>query len=208
MLTPKHLTQSQIGDLIVNDVSVLAPRMGEAVTRALARCARVPKTRQFPDGLNTRVYETERTSEVQLAYWQLGRDEEGHVVDKEKIVTNVKDPKHGWHFYRLATDVINARFGWQFGDSDHADDDELEWIRAVASIFESEGLSWGGRWKSIKDWPHFQWGKCAPSPVRSPAIYQAARDAGQTHDQALWSIWLAVGACYKSEVPRGVQIFA
>lgn len=208
MLTAKHLTRTQIAGLLINDVSILAPRMREAVERGLARCARVPRSETFPDGLNVVAYETERTPAVQEAYYQLGRDEKGNVVNPDFVVTNVEDPKYGWHFYRLATDLISSTKGWAFGDSDHSDHDELEWIRAVASIMESEGLAWGGRWKKIKDYPHFQWGKCLPTPKRSPEIYDAARAAGQSHDEALWSVWVAVGAARKDEAPRGLQLFA
>lgn len=76
---------------------------------------------------------------------------------KGEIVTNAK-PGQGFHNYGVAIDgalLIDGRtVSWDFGkdfDGDHVAD----WLE-VAAIFKGHGFSWGGDWKSFKDYPHFE----------------------------------------------------
>ena len=59
-----------------------------------------------------------------------------------------------WHGYGLAVDVISRQHLWDRPDS---------WFTDVAKIFSNHECRWGGEWKQ-KDLPHFQWGRCQPSP--------------------------------------------
>lgn len=92
-----------------------------------------------------------RSFEEQQALYNQGRTTKG------PIVTNAK-PGQGFHNYFLAIDgalLIDGKIvSWDFGrdfDGDHVAD----WIEVVA-IFKAHGFSWGGDWKSFKDFPHFE----------------------------------------------------
>jgi peptidoglycan L-alanyl-D-glutamate endopeptidase CwlK len=59
------------------------------------------------------------------------------------------------------------------------------WFRKVAEIFKANGCKWGGDWTS-PDLPHFQWGKCKPSPSdQARAIMRR---------EGMQGVWRAVGA--------------
>jgi LAS superfamily LD-carboxypeptidase LdcB len=81
-------------------------------------------------GYNITVVETYRTLQRQAKLFEQGRSEPG------QIVTNAQRGE-SYHNYGLALDI-----------SPVTDD--------IVSIFEYSGFEWGGRWKSIKDTPHFQ----------------------------------------------------
>jgi peptidoglycan L-alanyl-D-glutamate endopeptidase CwlK len=55
----------------------------------------------------------------------------------------------------------------------------------VAQAFVASGCKWGGDWKQ-KDLPHFQWGKCKPSPSDAARQIIAA--------QGMEAVWKAVDA--------------
>lgn len=186
MLTAKVLTEAEARKLVRRDLAELAPKFRVAVERTIARCRAIPKSAQFPNGIDAVVYEAVRTDALQQAYYALGRT----VIPPRYRVTNAKSAMGSWHFFGLAVDIVSASRGWQFGDSDHADQDELEWIREVAAIARTEGLDWGGDWPQ-KDYPHFQWGRLRASPSdRARALYAA----GATHADGLLNVWREVGA--------------
>lgn len=146
------------------DLSQLPPAMRRAVEAALADCK--------ADGLDAFVYEAGRSHELALVYYARGRT----VKPPERTVTNAPDETYTWHGYRLAVDVISRARGWDVTD---------EWFARVAVHFKRHGLKWGGDWKR-KDLPHFQWGKCKPSPSAR------ARELLRTEGRA--GVWRAVGA--------------
>ena len=81
-----------------------------------------------------------------------------------------------WHGYGLAVDVISESKGWGAG---------AEWFANVASVFKKFDCAWGGEWVDA-DLPHFQWGRCKPSPsalAREIIVSQGVR-----------GVWIAVGA--------------
>jgi hypothetical protein len=125
---------------VQNDIRLLAPKFGLAVGHALNICHR--------KGLDVVVQESLRSSELQEHYYAQGRTRPG------PIVTNARSSLYSWHGYGLAVDVISAARAWNT---------TAAWRQAVADVFKSCGLAWGGDW-SKPDLPHFQWGKCRPSP--------------------------------------------
>jgi peptidoglycan LD-endopeptidase CwlK len=151
--------------LLVNrDLTTLAPKFRDAVTQALADCA----TR----GLDAFAYEAYRSPELQALYYARGRS----VIPPTQTVTNAASNLYSWHGYCLAVDVISRAKGW---------DQPEAWFADVSASFAKFGCRWGGDW-TIKDLPHFQWGRCKPSPS------DQARLLIQTG--GFQAVWTAVGA--------------
>lgn len=151
--------------LAVNrDLGVLAPRFRRAVERALAECR--------ARGLDAFVYEGYRSPELQAHYHARGRT----IVPPYAPVTNARSNLHSWHGFGLAVDVISASVGWNPGEA---------WYARVAAIFRAHGLRWGGEWV-MRDLPHFQWGRCKPSPsARARELYAKG---------GVRAVWGVVGA--------------
>ena len=202
MLSAKGTLVVPVQALVRRDLSVCAPKFACAVANAVTACHAVGPSRQFPQGLDLYVYEAERTQELQTRYWELGRT----VVPPHKVVTNAQHVMRSHHFWRCAVDMISAKNGWGYGDSDHTDQDELEWIRAVAEEIKPLGLKWGGDWRQ-RDYPHFYWHEYAVSPTeRSFELYYQGtgwdwRRRGlkpiadrYEHEAGLRRVWLEVGA--------------
>jgi hypothetical protein len=124
------------------DLALLAPKFREAVERAVAECN--------ANGLDAYVYEGYRSDELQAVYYARGRT----VKPPHKPVTNARSNLYSWHGFSLAVDVISRSKGW---------DRPASWFADVAAIFKKHGCRWGGDWKQV-DLPHFQFGKCKPSP--------------------------------------------
>ena len=155
-------------------LSLLAPRFREAVEAAIAECV--------GQGLEATVYETWRSAELQALYWARGRT----VRPPLRPVTNARDHLESWHGYGLAVDVIHARRGWGA---------PVAWFAEVARVFARHGCRWGGEWR-VPDYPHFQWGRCKPSPSdRARALHA---------EGGLEAVWRAVGAW--EEPPVGQPI--
>ena len=149
---------------VTRELGLLAPRFREMVLLALADC----QTR----GLDAYVYEGYRSQELQALYYARGRT----IIPPFKPVTNAPSNLYSWHGYGLAVDVISQAHGWDQPES---------WFADVAASFQKYACRWGGEWK-MKDLPHFQWGRCRPSPS------DRAREL--LHMQGLEAVWQAVGA--------------
>jgi hypothetical protein len=148
-----------------NDLYLVAPKMRDAVDALLAEC--------IQRGLDAMVHETYRERATALAYYKRGRTQRPPLA----TVTNAPDETWSWHGYGLAVDIISRKKGWDAGDF---------WFTAVAECAERQGLlKWGGRW-TMKDLPHFQWGRCKASP--SDEARRILRESG------LPAVWRAVGA--------------
>jgi hypothetical protein len=153
-------------DAVNNDLSILAPQFRQAVQNALQDCQ--------SRGLDAVVYESYRSQALQAVYYARGRT----VIPPVQTVTNAASNLYSWHGYCLAVDVISRAHGWSPPQGD-------AWFAAVAVSFAKYGCRWGGEW-TIKDLPHFQWGRCKASPSN------LARQLITT--QGVQSVWRAVGA--------------
>ena len=99
-----------------------------------------------------------RTKEEQFELFRQGRDLVGgvwKVTDKSKVVTNLdgktKMSEHN-HKPSRAIDIAPYPIDWK----------DIDRFKEVANIVKEEAdklgikLIWGGDWKSMKDYPHFQ----------------------------------------------------
>jgi peptidoglycan L-alanyl-D-glutamate endopeptidase CwlK len=150
--------------VVRRELDLLAPLFQDAVERALRDC--------WSRHIDAYVYETYRTAELQALYYARGRT----VIPPLKRVTNASNNLYSWHGYGLAVDVISKAHGWNRPES---------WFAEVAKAFKAQNCRWGGDW-TMKDLPHFQWGRCKPSPS------DRARQILQT--DGVEGVWKAVGA--------------
>lgn len=149
----------------VTDLSVVAPKLREAVTRVLQGMK--------DDGWKPKVVETLRTSDRQQFLFGKGRTPEqcvakgvadiyGWPACPDGIVTNAPFPQNSWHGFGLAVDI--------------AEDDATPWIasqafwHALGRHAGENGLLWGGAWRRLPDLPHVQWAGCALSPSVSDKL--------------------------------------
>jgi hypothetical protein len=151
---------------VSRDLSLLAPRFNEAVIAAIAECNK--------QGYDAWIYEAYRTNELQELYYRRGRV----VIPPKKPVTNAKTNLYSWHGYGLAVDVVSKARLWE-------PDGGTQWFRAIAEIFKRHDCKWGGDWIKA-DPPHFQWGRCKPSPSDLARLILREDGTG--------GVWKAVGA--------------
>jgi len=116
-----------VGNTSTIDTVYLHPSIQDALTKGLKICKQ--------KGYDVIVCETYRTPQRQEKLYAQGRTEPGSIVTQAKAYQS-------FHNYGLAVDLM-LRDGSTITDS-------------IASIFENLGFEWGGRWKSFKDYPHFQ----------------------------------------------------
>lgn len=154
-----------VGPVVDNSLVRLAPKCREAVEWMIASANTY--------GLDAYVYEAHRSAELQAMYYRRGRPP---TAQFPRTVTNARSNLYSWHAFGLATDVISRAKGWG---------QPPEWFAELAVIGRQCGLKWGGDWKQ-RDYPHFQWGRCKPSP--SDVARQILREQG------LGAVWAAVGA--------------
>ncbi len=92
-----------------------------------------------------------RTIEEQDVLYAQGRTTPG------KIVTNAKGGS-SYHNYGLAVDFVLLLDGKEISwstDKDFDGDRKADWMEVV-EVFKKYGWKWGGEFKSIKDYPHFE----------------------------------------------------
>lgn len=99
------------------------------------------------NGIDLLVTSTYRDHESQNALYAQGRTAPG------KKVTNAKGGQ-SWHNWRVAVDVVPLRNGKPVWGTTGVD---WELWEAVGNIGESVGLEWAGRWKTFKEFAHFQY---------------------------------------------------
>jgi|SRR5436190_20466631 len=126
------------------DLNLLAPKFKAAIEAAIAECD--------TGGFNAIVFEAYRSDQLQKLYYARGRT----IIPPTHTVTNAPNNQYSWHGYGLAVDVIHKEKFWNPPEGEG-------WFRNVAAVFKKHGCNWGGDWKH-PDTPHFQWGKCKPSP--------------------------------------------
>jgi peptidoglycan L-alanyl-D-glutamate endopeptidase CwlK len=101
------------------------------------------------ENITIKVVQGFRTWPEQAVLYNRGRDANGNVVDKSKVVTNAKAGT-SWHNFGLAVDVAPFDGGVPDWNASHP-----AWKRIVA-VGESVGLISGSTWRTFPDWPHFQ----------------------------------------------------
>lgn len=112
---------------------------------------------QLPTTLAIRIVQGLRTIEEQNALYAQGRTKSGN------IITNARGGS-SFHNYGLAIDfsILVDKDGngtydelsWDI-KKDNDKDGTADWLEVV-KVFEAAGWEWGGRWSSIKDYPHVQ----------------------------------------------------
>lgn len=117
----------------------LHPIVKEKVQQFIQKCDE--------NGIDLLVTSTYRDHESQNALYAQGRTTPG------KKVTNAKGGQ-SWHNWRVAVDVVPLRNGKPVWGTTGAD---WELWEAVGNIGESVGLEWAGRWKTFKEYAHFQY---------------------------------------------------
>jgi peptidoglycan L-alanyl-D-glutamate endopeptidase CwlK len=111
----------------------------------------------FPPHIAVRIVQGLRTIAEQNALYAKGRTAPG------SIVTNAKGGS-SYHNYGLAIDFAilidkdgNGTYdelSWDI-KKDNDKDGVADWLEVV-KVFEAAGWEWGGKWSSIKDYPHVQ----------------------------------------------------
>lgn len=111
----------------------------------------------LPSNMAIRIVQGLRTIDEQNALYAQGRTKPGN------IVTNAKGGS-SFHNYGLAIDFAiltdkdgNGSFedlSWDI-KRDNDKDGTADWLEVV-KVFEAAGWEWGGKWSSIKDYPHLQ----------------------------------------------------
>ena len=111
----------------------------------------------LPKGTAIRVVQGLRTIEEQNALYAQGRTKPGDIVTKAKGGSS-------YHNYGLAIDfaILMDKNGDGYYDElswdikkDNDKDGMADWLEVV-KVFEAAGWEWGGKWSSIKDYPHLQ----------------------------------------------------
>lgn len=116
-------------------LSDLTPELSKLATLFLAKCRAA--------GIDVLIYCTYRSPEEQDELYAQGRTKPG------KIVTNAKAGQSK-HNVRKAFDcvpMLNGKPIW--------DNSDPVWQK-IGEIGESCGLKWAGRWKSFREFPHFE----------------------------------------------------
>ena len=138
--------------------------MEETSIKRIAQCH--PKVREkflaayneavkvTPIGVHPFVTQAMRTFAESDALYALGRTKvnpDGKSSKKPlgNIVSNAKAGQ-SYHNYGLAIDFVNQVNG------DAKWDVDANWMKVVA-VFKKHGFSWGGDWKTFKDYPHFEY---------------------------------------------------
>jgi peptidoglycan L-alanyl-D-glutamate endopeptidase CwlK len=126
------------------DINLLHPLMRGKVVSTVLKCRDI--------GLPIGIYCTIRSFKAQDTLFSLGRDLNGIVADKSKVVSNARGG-FSFHQYGLATDIVfkDSKGNWTW------DIPFSEWQK-MGEIGKGFGLEWGGDWK-FQDLPHFQYTK-------------------------------------------------
>ena len=111
----------------------------------------------FPPSMAIRIVQGLRTIAEQDALYAQGRTKPGAIVTKAKGGSS-------FHNYGLAIDFAiltdtdgNGTYNdlsWDI-KRDNDKDGVADWLEVV-KIFEAAGWTWGGKWASLKDYPHLQ----------------------------------------------------
>lgn len=139
--------------LTIERIKLLHPKVREEVLHAYKHI----NNKLLGNNVRLRFTSTLRNFSEQESLYAMGRTKPG------KMVTFAKQG-HSMHNYGLAFDIVllinndsHTDFEtavWNI-DKDFDNDTVADWLEAVA-YFKKIGWSWGGEWKTFKDYPHFQ----------------------------------------------------
>ncbi|TCP88657.1 D-alanyl-D-alanine carboxypeptidase-like protein [Cricetibacter osteomyelitidis] len=90
-----------------------------------------------------------RTYEEQNKLYAQGRTLPGNIVTKAK-------GGQSNHNFGLAIDVFPVWDDGKLHMDAKSDDQNIKILKMISPIGIKNGLSWGGNWKSFKDYPHFE----------------------------------------------------
>jgi len=133
-------------------VKLLHPKVRDEV-KALIEKAELG----LPATMAIRVVQGLRTIEEQDALYAQGRTKPGNIVTKAKGGSS-------FHNYGLAIDfaiLTDTDGNGSYNDlswdirRDNDKDGAADWLEVVR-VFEAAGWEWGGKWASLKDYPHLQ----------------------------------------------------
>lgn len=120
-------------------ITDLHPRVAQMATQFITECEK--------RGIDLLVTSTYRDAESQDTLYAQGRTTPGKIVTKAKA-------GQSWHNWRVAFDVVPLRAGKPVWGTSGLDGKLWE---TVGTIGESCGLEWAGRWKTFKEYAHFQY---------------------------------------------------
>lgn len=131
-------------------------------------------------GLEIRVVQGLRSWATQDALFAQGRDANGNVIDKSKVVTNARGG-YSWHNFGLAVDcapdnpnIPGFQIDWNAGHP--------QWKQMEAAGV-ALGLTSGANWLRLVDAPHFQLtGRFPVTP--DDEVRQLFKDGGM---EAVWN---------------------
>ena len=138
------------------------------VIPALANKVRAAAEAMEASGTYLLVVSGLRTADEQNRLYAQGRTAPGHVVTNAKAGQSM-------HNYGLAVDVVPYLSG-EMGQLNW--NAESEQFKAMVSAMKTQGLEWGGDWKHLADFDHFQLSGLPVSPTLAmQADYPQGLDA-------------------------------
>lgn len=167
-----------IKNLRRSDTCYCAPLFKIKLLKLMEECKKIG-TLKGGELFDPIIFETERVDALQQIYFEQG-------------TTKARLAIYGWHFYRLAADIISLSREWKVSEL---------WWRTLAEQAEKVGLQSGYRWKS-KDEPHVYLGgiKDSPSDLTRNAYFNTANWHGKPvltgaeHEAGLLRVWKITGA--------------
>lgn len=126
-----------VDNISIQRLNLLHPLIREEAIKAYKEAVALT-----PVGVHPVIVQTLRTFEEQDALYQKGRTRPGAKV------TNAK-PGSSFHQYGLAIDFcleVNGKLKWEVNK---------DWL-TVVECFKKYGFTWGGDWKTFKDFPHLE----------------------------------------------------
>ena len=118
-------------------IAFLHPHIRDTVIQTLQKLEQ-----ELPINVQVRITQGLRTFAEQDNLFKKGRSAPGPKVTNASAGQSI-------HNYGLAFDyvlLIDGKVSWEV---------DKNW-KKVASAFKAEGFSWGGEWKSLKDYPHLE----------------------------------------------------
>lgn len=127
-------------------IALLHPKVIQEVTKIIEEI-----DQQLNGRAKVRIAQGIRTKQEQDALYAQGRTTPGKVVTKAKF-------GQSFHCYGLAVDIVlivdGKEASWDI-TKDWDNDQIADWTECV-NVFKKYGWDWGGNWKSLKDYPHFE----------------------------------------------------